>query len=92
MSREGENDSYGDIGVLHYGKRFRYSKKDIVVEREEKHGVFEKRDPCTVFHITLYGGMKERQKGSSVQSNRRRNSISYQNLCRIYDPMCVTYI
>jgi hypothetical protein len=29
MSRE-DTDSDGEIGVFHYGKRFRYSKREIV--------------------------------------------------------------
>jgi hypothetical protein len=33
MSRDEYTDSDRDIGVLHCGKRFRYSKKDIVAER-----------------------------------------------------------
>jgi hypothetical protein len=28
MSREEDTDSDGEIGVLHCGKRFRYSKKE----------------------------------------------------------------
>jgi hypothetical protein len=37
MPREEDTDSDRDIGVLHCGKRFRYSKKETVAEREEKH-------------------------------------------------------
>jgi hypothetical protein len=62
MLREEDIDSDGNIRVLHYGKRFRYSKKEIMVEREEKHKVFEKRDPRTVLQITPYGERKEKEK------------------------------
>jgi hypothetical protein len=62
MPREEEIDSYGEIGVLYCGKRFRYSKKENVAEREDKHRVFEKRDPCVVFQITPYGERKEKEK------------------------------
>jgi hypothetical protein len=86
MLKEEDTDSNRDIGVLHCGKFFRYSKKETVAEREEKHRVFEKRDPYVVLQITPYREIK----GSPVQSNRIRNSISYQNLCRTHDPVCAT--
>jgi hypothetical protein len=41
-------DSDKDIGVLRCGKRFRYSKKDIMDGKGEKHREFEKSDPCVV--------------------------------------------
>jgi hypothetical protein len=37
MLREEDIDLEKEIGVLCYGKRFRYSKKETVAEREEKH-------------------------------------------------------
>jgi hypothetical protein len=49
MSREEYSESNGEIGVLHCGKRFRYSKKETVVEREEQHN-----EPCIALHITPY--------------------------------------
>jgi hypothetical protein len=60
MSREEDIESDGEIGVLHCGKRFRYSKKETVDEREEKHRVFEKRDPYVVLQITPYRERKEK--------------------------------
>jgi hypothetical protein len=54
MSREEDTDSYRDIGILHYGKRFMYSKKETVDEREEKQRVFEKREPCVALQITPF--------------------------------------
>jgi hypothetical protein len=48
MPREGDSESNKDIGVLHCGKRFRYSKRDIVVEREEKKSALVNRDPSVV--------------------------------------------
>jgi hypothetical protein len=51
-----------DIGVIHCGKRFRYSKKETVDEREDKHREFEKRDPNVVLHITFYRERKEKER------------------------------
>jgi hypothetical protein len=62
MLREEDIDSDIDIEVLNCGKRFRYNKKETLAEREEQHKAFEKRDPCVVFHITLYGERKEKEK------------------------------
>jgi hypothetical protein len=39
-----------------------YNKKEIVDEREEKHKVFEKRDPCIVIQIKPYKERKEKEK------------------------------
>jgi len=78
MLREEDSESCKEIEVLCSGQKFRYSKKEIVAEREEHHNVFEKRDPCVVTQITPYKKRKEREReGSSVQSNKRRKSISY---------------
>jgi hypothetical protein len=66
MSREEDIESNENIGVLHYGKRFRYSKKETMAKREEHHIVFEKRDPlCSILdHIVQ---RKEREiKISSI--------------------------
>jgi hypothetical protein len=62
MLREEDIDSDKDIGVFLYGKSFKYSKKDIVTKREEKHKVFEKRDPCVtlISHHTRKGKRKKR--------------------------------
>jgi len=60
MPREEDNESDRDIGVLHYWKRFRYSKKETMDKREEKHTVFEKRDPYIVLEITPYRERKEK--------------------------------
>jgi hypothetical protein len=54
MPREEDTDSDGEIGVLCCGKRFRYSKKETVVGKEEKHREFKESDPCTVLQITPY--------------------------------------
>jgi hypothetical protein len=62
MPREEYSDSDEEIGVFCSGKRFRYSKKETMAKREEKHNVFEKRDPCIVLHITLYRERKEKEK------------------------------
>jgi len=62
MPREEDSDSNREIGVFHYGKRFRYSKKEIVVGREGKHNIFEKIDPCAVLQITPYKERKEKEK------------------------------
>jgi hypothetical protein len=62
MPREEDTDSDREIGVLHCGKRFRYSKKEYVGEREEQHKVFEKRDPCTILQITPYKERKEKEE------------------------------
>jgi hypothetical protein len=62
MLREENSESKGYIGVFHCGKSFRYSKKETVVEREEKKIVLEKRDPCVVLHITPYRERKEKEK------------------------------
>jgi hypothetical protein len=62
MSREEETNSNKETRVLHYKKRLRYIKKEIVVGREAKHKVFEKRDPNVVLHITPYRERKEKEK------------------------------
>ena len=54
MPREEDTHSDKEIGVLRRGKRFRYSKKETVAEREEKHRVFEKRNPYAVLQIKPY--------------------------------------
>jgi hypothetical protein len=49
--------------ILEYfivGKRFTYSKKFTMVEREEHHRVFEKTDSSVVLHITSYKERKEK--------------------------------
>jgi hypothetical protein len=48
MPREEDIDADGEVGVLCCGKFLRYSKKDIVDRKEEKHKYFEESDPCTV--------------------------------------------
>jgi len=62
MLREKETESHEEIRVLHYGKRFRYSKKEIVDEREEQHRVFEKSEPYAILHIKLYKERKYKEK------------------------------
>jgi hypothetical protein len=49
MSREEDTVSEEDIGVLHCGKMFRYSKRETVVGKEEKHKELGESDPCVVF-------------------------------------------
>jgi hypothetical protein len=51
IPKEEECTTYDDIGVLHSGKIFRYSRKRIVVDREEKHSEFEKRDIGVILQI-----------------------------------------
>jgi len=58
--REEDNESDRDIVVLRHGKRFRYSEKETMDEREEHHRVFEKIYPCVVLQITLYKERKEK--------------------------------
>jgi hypothetical protein len=62
MLREKDSDRNEDIRVLRSGKRFRYINKETVAEREEKHKVFEKRDPYAVNQITLYKERKDKEK------------------------------
>jgi len=50
-SRE-DTDSNGDIGVLHYGKRFRYSKKETMAGKGEQHRELVESDPCMELKIT----------------------------------------
>jgi len=52
IMREDETESNKYVGVFHHGKRFIYSNKETVDEREEKNILFWKRDPFTVLHIT----------------------------------------
>jgi hypothetical protein len=61
MSRE-DTDSYGEIGVLHCGKRFRYNKKEIVAGKGEKHREFEESDHCTKLQITPYRERKRKER------------------------------
>jgi hypothetical protein len=44
MSRKEEGAMKEEIGVLHSGKIFRYSRKRNMVDREGKHNDFEDRD------------------------------------------------
>jgi hypothetical protein len=43
-----------EIGVLHSGKIFWYSRKRIVADREEKHSEVEERDTDVVLQIKEY--------------------------------------
>jgi hypothetical protein len=51
MLREEECATDDEIGVLHSGKIFRYSRKRIVVDREEKHNEIEERDTGVILQI-----------------------------------------
>jgi hypothetical protein len=51
MLRE-DIDSDEDIGVLRYGKRFRYSNRETVARKGEKKKEFEESDPYAELHIT----------------------------------------
>jgi hypothetical protein len=62
MAREEGIDSDEDIGVLQCGKRFRYSKKETVVGKEEKHKEFKESDPYDVLHITPYKERKRKER------------------------------
>jgi len=62
MLRKEESELERDIRVLCCGKRFRYSKKETVVEREKQHRVFEKRYPCIILHITPYKERKRKKR------------------------------
>jgi hypothetical protein len=51
MLREEECATEEEIGVLHSGKIFWYSRKRIVADREEKHSEVEERDIGVVLQI-----------------------------------------
>jgi hypothetical protein len=59
MARE-DTDLDEEIEVLHCGKIFRYSKKEIVAGEGEQHRKFEGRDTCEKLHITPYREMKRK--------------------------------
>jgi hypothetical protein len=62
ISREEECAVEEEVGVLHSGKRFWYSRKMIVAEREEQHGEVEERDIGVVLQIKGISITKEKEK------------------------------
>jgi hypothetical protein len=60
--REEDTDSGREIGVMHCGKRLKYSKKETVAGKEEKHTELEEHDPCMVLQITLYRERKRKER------------------------------
>jgi hypothetical protein len=60
------------------GKGLGIVRRRLWLREKRNTRVFEKRDPCVVLQITPYRERKRERKGSSVQSNRRRKSISDQ--------------
>jgi hypothetical protein len=62
MSREEECVIEEEIGVLHSGKIFWYSRKRIVVDREEKHSEVEERDTGVVLQIEGIPCTEEKEK------------------------------
>jgi hypothetical protein len=60
MLREDDTNSNGDIGVLHYRKSFRYSKRETMDRKEYHHREFEESYPCALLHITSYGERKRK--------------------------------
>jgi hypothetical protein len=60
MPREEYINSDVDIRVFHCGKMFRYSNKESMVGKGEKHGEIEESDPCVVHHITPYEERKRK--------------------------------
>jgi hypothetical protein len=71
MMREEEGAKKEDIGVLCSGKRFRYSRKRTVAEREEKHSEVEERDTSVILQIegTLHIEEKEKYRQLSLVEN-----------------------
>jgi hypothetical protein len=92
MLREEDSDSDREIGVLRCGKRFRYSKKEIVAEREEQHRVFEKRDPCIVLQITPYKERKEKEKDPQCSPTEEGSPSQIRICVEPMTPVCITKI
>ena len=62
MSREEECATKEDIGVLRSGKIFRYSRKRIMANKEEKHSEVEERDIGAVLYIEGIPHIEEKEK------------------------------
>jgi hypothetical protein len=66
MERKEECVTEEEIGVLHCGKQFRYSRKMMVVDREEQYSEVEERDTGIVLYIEGIPCIEEKENDKQL--------------------------